>query len=89
MADDTMEFAERPKPKAGYKSYKKKYRKMRIVFEQKMLDSEDIVKQEAKAQATVKRLATENEYAHVFQPSVLLPFEGDYNSVMANHPSPG
>jgi hypothetical protein len=65
MADDTMEFAERPKPKAGYKSYKKKYRKMRIVFEQKMMDSEDIVKQEAKAQATVKRLATENEYVHI------------------------
>ncbi|KAH7325800.1 IEC3 subunit of the Ino80 complex, chromatin re-modelling-domain-containing protein [Stachybotrys elegans] len=48
--------------KAGYKSWKKKYRKMRIVFEQKMHDGEDLHKQEAKAMATVKRLAVENEY---------------------------
>ncbi|KAK7215040.1 hypothetical protein V2G26_003043 [Clonostachys chloroleuca] len=50
-----------PRPKAGYKSWKKKYRKMRISFEHKMHEGEDIFKQEAKAQATVKRLAIEND----------------------------
>lgn len=46
----------------GYKSWKKKYRKMRIVFDQKMQTGEDLHKQEAKTAATVKRLAVENEY---------------------------
>ena len=45
----------------GYKSWKKKYRKMRIVFDQKMHECEELHKQEAKAAATVKRLAIENE----------------------------
>lgn len=48
--------------KSGYKSWKKKYRKMRIVFDQKMQEGEDLHKQEDKASATVKRLAVENEY---------------------------
>lgn len=48
--------------KAGYKSWKKKYRKMRITFDQKMHECEDLHKQEAKALATVKRIAVENEY---------------------------
>lgn len=61
-ADTPMKTGEGSKPKAGYKSFKKKYRKMRIVFEQKMHDGEDIFRQEAKAAATVKRLAVENEY---------------------------
>lgn len=47
---------------AGYKSWKKKYRKMRIVFDQKMHECEELHKQEAKAASTVKRLAIENEY---------------------------
>lgn len=47
---------------AGYKSWKKKYRKMRIVFDQKMHKCEELHKQEAKAASTVKRLAIENEY---------------------------
>ncbi|KAJ3463288.1 hypothetical protein MRS44_008074 [Fusarium solani] len=37
--------------RAGYKSYKKKYRKMRIVFDQKMHDGEELHKQEDKAAA--------------------------------------
>lgn len=49
--------------RAGYKSWKKKYRKMRIVFDQKMHDGEELHKQEDKAAALVKRLAVENEYA--------------------------
>lgn len=47
--------------RAGYKSYKKKYRKMRIVFDQKMHDGEELHKQEDKAAALVKRLAVEND----------------------------
>ncbi|KAF4120008.1 Conserved hypothetical, protein [Geosmithia morbida] len=46
---------------SGYKSWKKKYRKMRIAFEQRMHDGDEIFKQEAKAIATVKRLAVEND----------------------------
>ncbi|PNP43252.1 hypothetical protein TGAM01_v202651 [Trichoderma gamsii] len=46
---------------AGYKSWKKKYRKMRIVFDQKMHECEELHKQEAKAASTVKRLAIEND----------------------------
>lgn len=46
----------------GYKSWKKKYRKMRIVFDQKMQSGEELHKQEAKTAQTVKRLAVENEY---------------------------
>ncbi|CCE33968.1 uncharacterized protein CPUR_07896 [Claviceps purpurea 20.1] len=47
--------------KSGYKSWKKKYRKMRIVFDQKMQEGEDLHKKEEKASATVKRLAVEND----------------------------
>ncbi len=47
--------------RAGYKSWKKKYRKMRIVFDHKMHDGEELHKQEDKAAALVKRLAVENE----------------------------
>lgn len=46
----------------GYKSWKKKYRKMRIVFDRKMQSGEELHKQEAKTATTVKRLAVENEY---------------------------
>ncbi|KAM3536195.1 hypothetical protein MY4038_000661 [Beauveria bassiana] len=45
----------------GYKSWKKKYRKMRIVFDQKMQTGEELHKHEAKTSATVKRLAVEND----------------------------
>ncbi|KAI6784116.1 uncharacterized protein J7T54_004662 [Emericellopsis cladophorae] len=47
--------------KAGYKSWKKKYRKMRIGFEETMQQGDDIFKEEAKAAATVKRIAVEND----------------------------
>ncbi|KAH6874695.1 IEC3 subunit of the Ino80 complex, chromatin re-modelling-domain-containing protein [Thelonectria olida] len=47
--------------RAGYKSWKKKYRKMRIMFDQKMHDGEELHQQEAKAAALVKRLAVEND----------------------------
>ncbi|KAM4057501.1 IEC3 subunit of the ino80 complex, chromatin re-modelling domain-containing protein [Hirsutella rhossiliensis] len=46
---------------SGYKSWKKKYRKMRIVFDHKMQQGEELHKREDKASATVKRLAVEND----------------------------
>ncbi|KAL0942414.1 uncharacterized protein CTRU02_200300 [Colletotrichum truncatum] len=47
--------------KSTYKSWKKKYRKMRITFDQKMHDCEDLHRQESKALATAKRIAIEND----------------------------
>ena len=47
--------------KAGYKSWKKKYRKMRIACEEKMTESGFLYRQEEHAQALIKRLALENE----------------------------
>jgi len=44
-----------------YKSWKKKYRKMRIVFDQKMHVGEEQYKQEQKAYETANRLAVEVE----------------------------
>lgn len=47
--------------KTTYKSWKKKYRKMRITFDQKMHDCEELHRQESKALATAKQIAIENE----------------------------
>ncbi|KAM0333239.1 hypothetical protein ACHAQA_001899 [Verticillium albo-atrum] len=47
--------------KPTYKSWKKKYRKMRITFDQKMHDGEELHKQEQKALAMAKRIAIEND----------------------------
>ncbi|KAH9900191.1 IEC3 subunit of the Ino80 complex, chromatin re-modelling-domain-containing protein [Xylariomycetidae sp. FL2044] len=44
-----------------YKSWKKKYRKMRLKFDQRMQESEDLHKLEQKAMDTAKRLAVEND----------------------------
>ncbi|PFH60454.1 hypothetical protein XA68_10929 [Ophiocordyceps unilateralis] len=46
---------------SGYKSWKKKYRKMRIVFDRKMQQGEELHRKEDRASATVKRLAVEND----------------------------
>ncbi|UNI21199.1 hypothetical protein JDV02_007209 [Purpureocillium takamizusanense] len=63
MADSPSKADDGPHERrsAGYKSWKKKYRKMRIVFDQKMQQSEELHKREDKASATVKRLAVEND----------------------------
>ncbi|KAI0012280.1 hypothetical protein F4779DRAFT_569073 [Xylariaceae sp. FL0662B] len=45
----------------SYKSWKKKYRKMRIKFDQQMHDIESLHKLEQKAMRTAKRLAIEND----------------------------
>ncbi|SPQ26633.1 ce857fc0-d9b0-448f-9380-82fa3adec309 [Thermothielavioides terrestris] len=51
MADD----------KPTYRSWKKKYRKMRIVFDQKMHEGEELHKLEQKALATARRLAIQKD----------------------------
>ncbi|KAK4133793.1 hypothetical protein BT67DRAFT_423151 [Trichocladium antarcticum] len=51
MADD----------KPSYRSWKKKYRKMRIVFDQKMHEGEELHRLEQKALATAKRLAIQKD----------------------------
>ncbi|KAL2149176.1 hypothetical protein VTH82DRAFT_8524 [Thermothelomyces myriococcoides] len=47
--------------KPTYRSWKKKYRKMRIVFDQKMHEAEELYKLEQKALATAKRLAVQKD----------------------------
>lgn len=47
--------------KPSYRSWKKKYRKMRVVFEGKMREGESLYKLERKALETANRLAVENE----------------------------
>lgn len=50
-----------PDARPSYKSWKKKYRKMRIKFDQQMSEIESLHKLEQKAMRTAKRLAIENE----------------------------
>ncbi|KAI9805658.1 MAG: hypothetical protein M1833_005150 [Piccolia ochrophora] len=47
--------------KATYKSWKKKYRKMKLVFDQKMRESDQLFRDEQRAQDAVRRLAEEND----------------------------
>jgi hypothetical protein len=48
-------------PVLKYKSFKKKYRKMRLTFEEKMNSSNILYKNEQQAAETARRLALENE----------------------------
>jgi hypothetical protein len=47
--------------KPSYKSWKKKYRKMRLQFDRRMQESEDLHRNEQRALRLAKRLAIENE----------------------------
>ncbi|KAI1495051.1 IEC3 subunit of the Ino80 complex, chromatin re-modelling-domain-containing protein [Biscogniauxia mediterranea] len=58
---DRVEQAMMADTRPSYKSWKKKYRKMRIKFDQRMQESEDLHKLEQKAMRTAKRLAIEND----------------------------
>lgn len=58
---DDQEDTQMAESKPTYKSWKKKYRKMRIVFDHKMHESEELHKQEQKALTMAKRIAIENE----------------------------
>lgn len=44
-----------------YRSWKKKWRKLRVTFDHKMHEAEVLWMQEQKAKATIKRIAIENE----------------------------
>ncbi|KAI0535331.1 IEC3 subunit of the Ino80 complex, chromatin re-modelling-domain-containing protein [Xylaria digitata] len=57
LHDDAQMADARP----SYKSWKKKYRKMRITFDQRMRESEELHALEQKAIRTAKRLAIEND----------------------------
>ncbi|KAK3316672.1 IEC3 subunit of the Ino80 complex, chromatin re-modelling-domain-containing protein [Apodospora peruviana] len=54
---DTRMADDRP----TYRSWKKKYRKMRIVFDQKMHEGEELHRTEQKALATARRLAVQKD----------------------------
>jgi len=62
-AEDDSADTRMAEDKPTYRSWKKKYRKMRIVFDQKMHEGEELHKLEQKALATVRRLAIQKEYA--------------------------
>jgi hypothetical protein len=47
--------------KPSYRSWKKKYSKMRVVFDQKMQEGEALYKLEQQALETARRLAVEKE----------------------------
>ncbi|KAI0389537.1 hypothetical protein F5Y17DRAFT_448579 [Xylariaceae sp. FL0594] len=61
LRDRHVEDARMADARPSYKSWKKKYRKMRITFDQKMRDSEELHAMELKAINTSRRLAIEND----------------------------
>ncbi len=73
VASNTEQAADSPAPAAGqdagseptkgkpYRSWKKKYQKIRVAFDDKMELSEELHKQEVIALQTSKRLAVETE----------------------------
>lgn len=63
MRDRSHDDSRAGESKTTYKSYKKKYRKLRLNFDQNVQQSEELHKREQKAHSTMKRLAIENEYA--------------------------
>ncbi|KAI1425056.1 IEC3 subunit of the Ino80 complex, chromatin re-modelling-domain-containing protein [Xylaria sp. FL1777] len=61
LRDRIHDDAQMADTRPSYKSWKKKYRKMRITFDQRMRESEDLHALEQKAMRTAKRLAIEND----------------------------
>lgn len=59
--EDDAEDVRMTDSKPTYKSWKKKYRKMRIKFEKIMQDGEDLYLQEQRGLKRAKELAIENE----------------------------
>jgi len=55
--EDRLAADERPK----YRSWKKKWRKLKMTFDQKMNDAERLWDQERKAESIIKRIALESE----------------------------
>jgi hypothetical protein len=60
-AEDDSHDKKMPDSKPSYRSWKKKYRKMRVIFEAKMREGENLYKLEQQALETANRLAVENE----------------------------
>jgi hypothetical protein len=60
-AEDVGGDAKMTDAKPTYKSWKKKYRKMRIIFDQKMHEGEELHKLEQRALETARRLAVQKE----------------------------
>lgn len=60
-ADDDSGDTRMADDRPTYRSWKKKYRKMKIKFDQKMHEGEELHKLEQKALATAKRIAVEKE----------------------------
>jgi hypothetical protein len=58
-ADDDRPAAGDERPK--YRSWKKKWRKLKMTFDQKMNEAERLWEQERKAESIIKRIAMENE----------------------------
>lgn len=61
LRDHSQEDAHMADSKPTYKSWKKKYRKMRLQFDQRMQQSEELHRLEQKAMRTAKRLTIQNE----------------------------
>lgn len=59
--EDDLGDARMAEDRPTYRSWKKKYRKMRIVFDQSMHEGEDLHRLEQKALATARRLAIQKE----------------------------
>ncbi|KAI9784270.1 MAG: hypothetical protein M1839_002331 [Geoglossum umbratile] len=57
----SMEPPEPMEVKTTYKSYRKKFRKMKLKFDHVMRESESLFKEERRANETVRRLAQEND----------------------------
>jgi hypothetical protein len=90
MADDDMKHEDggpdvrMADAKPTYKSWKKKYRKMRIKFDQKMSQGEDLYQQEVKAMRKIKQLAIYNESVYPWTcpfSSALLTFRAAASSI--------
>ncbi|KAI1826096.1 hypothetical protein F4861DRAFT_133953 [Xylaria intraflava] len=61
LRDRVHEDAHVAGPRPSYKSWKKKYKKMRDAFDRKMLETEDLHMLEQKAIQTARRLAIQND----------------------------
>jgi len=58
--EDEADAAADTRPK--YRSWKKKWRKLRVTFDHKMREAEVLWLSEQRAKATIKRIAIENEF---------------------------
>lgn len=60
-SDESLPVSKEDETKATYKSFKKKYRKMKLKFDETMRLSNELYIQEQNAEATTRRIAQEND----------------------------